>query len=136
MRLLLAMFSTRKLDINELVSRINAAGGGHTYGGETGSPPLPRLRVTQRLLSGFRTPFRENAVAALVLRRLGYAADLVIGYEPIPETSRHRRLFAWVEVGGAPIATIAPAQTYLQELIRFPRQDHHHDRTEHGRARL
>ncbi len=125
-RLAREVLSTRYLNVDEVVNRIEVtARTSAVQRRRSGPPPITRVRLIQRLLSGFHPPLRENAVTTLVLRRLGHAADLVIGYEPIPETTRHRRLFAWVEVDGVPMGTSLPAHTYLQELIRFPHQERH-----------
>src|ERR1700754_5090681 len=81
--------------------------------------PITTVRVVQRLLCGLRNPLRETAVTVFVLRGLGYPADLVIGYEPVPVTG-DRRLFSWLEIAGRVRGTSMPAQTFYPQLWRFP----------------
>lgn len=82
-------------------------------------PPVTTVRVVQRLLCGLQNPLRESAVTAIALRALGYPADLVIGYEPVPVTG-DRRLFSWLEIAGRVHGTSMPARTFYPQLWRFP----------------
>lgn len=81
--------------------------------------PITTIRVVLRLLCGLQNPLRETAATARVLRALGYPADLVIGYEPVPVTG-DRRLFSWLEIAGRVRGTSMPAQTFYPQLWRFP----------------
>jgi hypothetical protein len=81
--------------------------------------PVGTVRAVHRLLAGFHNPLRENAAVATTLRALGYPAQLVVGYEPVPVTA-DRRLFTWLEVDGRVVGTSMPAHTFYPELWRFP----------------
>lgn len=80
---------------------------------------VDRVRVVARVAGGFRGPMREAALLALVLRRSGWPAFLVIGHEPVPVMGLRRRLVVWVELEGVVVAGMGPSWLY-PELARYP----------------
>ena len=99
---------------------INSIGGPAESVPEPAAPAsVTAVRVVQRLLCGLHNPLRETARTVAVLRALGYPAELVVGYEPVP-VAGDRRLFTWIEIGGQVRGTSMPAHTFYPQLWRFP----------------
>ena len=84
-------------------------------------PWISAVRVVARLGGGFAGPMREGALIAVVLRRLGLPAFLVIGHEPLPVVAGRRRLVVWVQVG-ATVVTGGRSTLPYPELVRYPAQ--------------
>lgn len=109
----------RRVDVSGLVGLVDRVATPSGDQHPPGAAPVGSIRLAGRLFAGFRHPLWESALLAAVLRRRGFPADLVIGYEPVPG-AEGRRLVPWVEMDGAPVDRVAPPAAYCPELIRYP----------------
>lgn len=106
----------RRAGVGELLEHLTTTAG---IPPPRGAAPIGAIRVAGRLIAGFHDPLWESALQAAVLRRRGFPADLVIGYEPVPGP-QGRRLVPWVEVDGVPVDRVAPPTVFCPELVRYP----------------
>lgn len=118
------VWSLRGVGVEDLAARLDGLGGvsRRGVGGGCRGWVVVWLRVVVRVVCGFRGVVWECAVLALLLRRRGVEAFLVVCFEAVVvEGAGRRRVVAGVECGGRTVAGTGVGDWY-RELACYPRR--------------